>query len=229
MIKATFTTIVYCKLQRFTERIPLNLAESFVEALYCVGYSPLLYIINSCCDCKAISTFKLFTVHWIYWCIEAMQGVRKICGTFLSKPRRQTAVCLSTNSSLFNYIGHYLHRTWRKVWLMLSKLKPLRSSFQVHWNHWKVNSIIMVAILLTTIPYCYTKCRVTYILANQRLQAPTLINLYRIISWYSVYLTTSQFCADKITAATLYRASLLLRYMKKLHILLFLLFKNISL
>ena len=41
MIKAIFTSIVYYKLQRFTERIPLNL---FVEALYCVGYSLLLLL-----------------------------------------------------------------------------------------------------------------------------------------------------------------------------------------
>ena len=41
MINVIFTSIVYYKLQRFTERIPLNLAESSVEALYCVGYSPL--------------------------------------------------------------------------------------------------------------------------------------------------------------------------------------------
>ena len=42
MFKAIFTSIVYYKLQRFTERIHLNHAEPFVEALYCVGYSPLL-------------------------------------------------------------------------------------------------------------------------------------------------------------------------------------------
>ena len=33
--------MVFDNLQRFTERSPLNHAESFVTALYCVRYSPL--------------------------------------------------------------------------------------------------------------------------------------------------------------------------------------------
>ena len=73
MIKAIFTSIVYYKLQRFTERIPLNLAESSVEALYRVGYSPLLLLtldyrlwIISYSNLEEVDwSLKEFVVRWI--------------------------------------------------------------------------------------------------------------------------------------------------------------------
>ena len=45
---------------------------------------------------------------------------------------------------------------------------------------------MVASYIVNSNPYSYTQCRATYILENQRLQASTLIDLYRI-SFRTVY------------------------------------------